>query len=115
MKFNNVEYGGQNYRGLTYTITAGAVAGDAVTNTAAGTAGRGADGGPLLGKFVVREADNKGTVQNGGVIVVPWTGAAVFGQQTIVVDGTGKAKVGAGGRACEVIGVANNLAVINLG
>ena len=117
MKFNGVEFVGQHNTGLTYTIDAGAVIGDAVTTTAAGAAGRGAADAPLRGKLVTLENDAKGTVFCRGVIVVPWVGAAVFGLQKIGVDGAGKAKVSATGKECNVIGVdaANGLAAIDLG
>jgi hypothetical protein len=117
MKINGTEYGGQHNTGLTFTLDAGAVVGDALAQTAAGTAGRGADANPLLGKLVTSETDSKGTVLTRGVIVVPWSGAAVYGRQTVSVDGAGKAKVNAAGRACQVLGVdsALGIAAIDLG
>ncbi|WP_104992715.1 hypothetical protein [Deinococcus sp. NW-56] len=117
MKFNGVEYAGQHNTGLTFTLDAGAAIGDAVAQTAAGAAGRGAADAPLLGKCVSSEADGKGTVFTRGVIVVPWTGAAVFGRQKVGVDGAGKAKVAAAGRECQVLGVdaTEGLAAIDLG
>ena len=114
-KFNNVEYAGQHNTGLTFTLDNGAVIGDAVTQTAAGAAGRGAADAPLLGKLVTSESDAKGTVFTRGVIVVPWTGAAVFGLQKVGVDGAGKAKVSATGKECQVLGVDSGLAAIDLG
>ena len=117
MKINGVEYGGQHNTGLTFTLDVGAVPGDAVTQTAAGAAGRGADAGVLLGKLVTSETDSKGTVFTRGVVVVPWTGSAVYGMQTVVVDGAGKAKVGSSGAGLpvRVIGVASGFAAIDLG
>ncbi|MVN88281.1 hypothetical protein GO986_16165 [Deinococcus sp. HMF7620] len=114
----NIEMGGQHNSGLTFVYDSGVVIGDAVTQTAAGTAGRGAADGPLLGKAVSKESDGVGTVFTRGVIVVPWTGAAVYGLQKIGVDGTGKAKVSAStGRNAQVLGVdtSANLAAIDLG
>ncbi|MBZ9752998.1 hypothetical protein K7W42_19350 [Deinococcus sp. HMF7604] len=115
IKIGNVEYAGQHNTGLTFTLDANAVKGDALTQTAAGTAGRGAADAALLGKLVTRESDGLGTVFTRGVIVVPWTGAAVYGLQKVGVDGTGKAKVSASGKECRVLGVADNLAAIDLG
>lgn len=115
MKFNNVEYAGQHNTGLTFTLDAGTVIGDAVTQTAAGAAGRGAADAALLGKAVTSEPDTRGTVFTRGVIVVPWNGAAVFGRQKVGVDGAGKAKVSATGRECQVLGVADGYAAIDLG
>lgn len=117
MKVNGVEYGGQHNTGLTFTLDAGTAIGDAVTETAAGSAGRGADGNALLGKCVSSESDAKGAVFTRGVIVVKWGGAAVAGLQKIGVDGTGKAKVTANGKECQVLAVdaAAGLAAIDLG
>lgn len=117
MKVNGVEYGGQHNLALTYTLDNGTQIGDAVTATAAGTAGRGAADAPLLGKVMTKEPDSVGAVTRRGVIVVPWTGAAVFGHQKVGVDGAGKAKVSATGRNCEVIAVdtGQNIAAIDLG
>lgn len=117
MKIAGIEYGGQHNSGLTFVLDAGTVVGDAVAQTAAGTAGRGADLAPLLGKVVTKESDGDGTVFTRGVIVVPWPGAAVFGRQTVSVDGAGKAKVNAAGRSCTVLGVDTTLqlAAIDLG
>lgn len=117
MRFNGVDYAGQHNTGLTFTLDAGAAIGDAVTQTAAGAAGRGAADAALLGKCVTSEGDGKGTVFTRGVIVVPWTGAAVFGLQKVGVDGAGKAKVSATGRECQVLGVdaGTGFAAIDLG
>lgn len=115
IKFNGIEYAGQHNTGLTYALDVGAVRGDAVTQTAAATAGRGAADAALLGKLETRDSDGLGTVIKRGVIVVPWTGAAVFGLQKVGVDGAGKAKVSATGRNCDVIGVADGYAAIDLG
>lgn len=117
IKVNNVEYGGQHNTGLTFTLDANAVPGDAVTQTAAGAAGRGAADAAILGKLVTSESDGKGTVFTRGVIVVPWTGAAVFGVQKIGVDGAGKAKVSATGKEARVLGVDTTAAIaaIDLG
>lgn len=115
MKINGVEYAGQHNTGLTFTLDENAAKGDAVTQTAAGTAGRGVADAALLGKLVTRESDGRGTVFTRGVIVVPWTGAAVFGLQKVGVDAAGKAKVSATGKECQVLGVADGLAAIDLG
>lgn len=115
MKIGNIEYAGQHNTGLTFVLAAGAVIGDAVTQTAAGEAGRGAADAALLGKVVTSEPDARGTVFTRGVIVVPWNGAAVFGRQKVGVDGAGKAKVSATGRECQVLGVADGYAAIDLG
>ena len=117
MKVNGIEYGGQHNTALSYTLDNGTQVGDAVTATAAGTAGRGAADAALLGKVTTKEPDGIGAVTKRGVIVVPWTGAAVFGHQKVGVDGAGKAKVSATGRGCEVIAVdtTTNLAAIDLG
>lgn len=115
MKLNGIEFAGQHNSALTYALDAGTVRGDAVTQTAAATAGRGATDAPLLGKLETKEGDGLGAVIKRGVIVVPWAGAAVFGLQKIGVDGAGKAKVSATGRNCEVIGVADGYAAIDLG
>ncbi|MFD1729845.1 hypothetical protein ACFSC4_31390 [Deinococcus malanensis] len=63
------------------------------------------------------ETDGKGTVFTRGVIVVPWTGAAVFGLQKVGVDSTGKAKVSVGGKEVQVLAVdaTAGLAAIDLG
>ncbi|KQR33129.1 hypothetical protein [Deinococcus sp. Leaf326] len=117
MRIGTVDYGGQHNTAITYLLDNGTQIGDAVTATAAGTAGRGTADAALLGKVSTKEFDGLGAVVKRGVIVVPWTGAAVFGHQKIGVDGTGKAKVSATGRGCDVIGVdtTNNLAAIDLG
>lgn len=115
MKFGNIEYAGQHNTGLTFALDAGAVVGDAVTQTAAGAAGRGAADGALLGKLVTSEPDSRGTVFTRGVIVVPWAGAAVFGRQAVGVDGAGKAKVSVNGRIVTVIGVDGGYAALDLG
>lgn len=117
MKINGIEYSGQFEGGLTYTIAAGAVAGDAVTQTAAGTAGRGAAGGVLLGKLVTPEPDGRGTVMNRGIIIVrAGTGLAV-GYVLAVVDGAGAVTppaAGAAGRPAWVIGIVDGMAIIDL-
>lgn len=114
MKFNNVEYAGQHNTGLTFTIETGEK-GQAMAQTGPGTAGLGADGTALLGRLETKEADMKGTVFTRGVIVVPWVGAETFGRQNVVVDGTGKAKVGAAGRSVQVLGVSGGYAALDLG
>ncbi|WP_339098298.1 hypothetical protein WDJ50_18635 (plasmid) [Deinococcus sp. VB142] len=114
MKFNNVEYAGQHNTGLTFTIETGEK-GQAMAQTGPGTAGLGADGAALLGRLETKEADMKGTVFTRGVIVVPWVGAETFGRQNVVVDGTGKAKVGAAGRSVQVLGVSGGYAALDLG
>lgn len=80
-------------------IDAGAVVGDALTHTGPGTAGRGADGAPLLGKLLTLESDGAGTVAltNAGFVDIPTVGTLPTGFQNLVVDGQGRAKVGASG------------------
>lgn len=116
MKLNGIEYAGQGNTGLTFVIDSGAVLGDAVAMSAAGTAGRGTADDAILGRLETKDSDGLGTVFNRGVIVVPWNGAAVFGLQNVGVDAAGKAKVSATkGRQVFVLGVAGGLAAIDLG
>ena len=84
----------------TFALTAGAVVGDAVAHTGAASAGRGKDGDPLLGKLLTLEApDGVGAVAhtNAGFVDLPTVGTLPTGFQTLVVDGQGRAKVGASG------------------
>lgn len=113
MKINNVEYGGQDVKGLTFTLnTTGTPAeDDAVVITADGEVGRGADANPLYGKLVKIELDaalqpaGKCTVERTGIINFKKTAAAITaGPQELVVDGAGLVKVGVGGRKAYVIG-----------
>lgn len=91
-------------REQSYNIAAGAVAGDAVTLTANGTAGRGADTNPLLGKLNRLEGDAVGNVGTQGRYEYRRTAAAVaLGPVLVVVDGAGLVKTGAGGRTCTCI------------
>lgn len=116
MKIGNVEYGGQRQHQITYTVAAGAVEGDAVTLTAAGTVGRGADGGAYLGKLIKIEPDGKGTVICTGIINQAAVAGETFGYKGLVVDGAGKVKAGAAnaGRQALVIGVVDDMAIIDL-
>ncbi|WP_295818006.1 hypothetical protein [uncultured Deinococcus sp.] len=100
----------------TMNLAAGTVIGDAVAHTAAATCGRGADGAPLAGKVLTRESDGVGTVamEGAGFIDVPTVGTLALGYQLLVVDGAGKAKVGAGGTRCLVNIATNGLANIKL-
>ncbi len=118
MKFGNVEYSAQRVEGgITYTIAAGAQEGDAVTLTGTATMGRGADADVFVGKLAKLEADGLGTVEAHGVITVPCVAGLAAGWQPLVVDGAGKVKAaaaGAAGRQALVIGVADDMAVIDL-
>lgn len=114
MKINGIEYSGQWERGFTWTIAAGALKGDAVAQTAAGTAGRGASGAPLLGKLVTPEPDGRGTVMSHGVIIVAAGAGLTVGYQTLQVNGSGAVIAGAGGRPGQVIGVVDGMAIIDL-
>ena len=113
MKINNVEYGGQDVKGLTFTLntTGSPVEGDAVTITGDGEVGRGADTNPLYGKLVKIELNaalapsGKCTVERTGIVNFKKTAAAIAaGLQELVVDGAGLVKVGVGGRTVNVIG-----------
>jgi hypothetical protein len=115
MKVNGIEYAGQHNTGLTFLLDANVAVGDAVTMTAAGTAARGAADAALLGRAETKEVDLAGTVFTRGVVVVRWTGSAVFGLQKVGVDGAGAAKVSATGKEVLVIGVSAGLAAIDLG
>jgi len=118
VKINGVEYAAQYQGGYTYTLAAGAEEGDAVTQTAPGTAGRGAAGGVLLGKLVKAESDARGTVMNRGVIIVRAAAGLVAGWGLLTVDGTGAvttAAAGAPGRGAWVTGVVDGMAIIDLG
>lgn len=114
MKFQNIEVSGQWESGLTYNLVAGAVAGDAVTQTAALTAGRGTAGAPFLGKLVTPEADARGTVMMRGVVIVACVAGLTPGFLPLTVDGAGKVTTAAGGRNALVIGVVDGLAAIYL-
>ena len=114
MRINNVVYAGQNRKGLTFTVAAGAVEGDAVMITAAGTVGRGTDLGVLAGKLVKLEADGKGTVDYQGVMELPFTGVLNPGIQNVVVNGAGVIKANASGRQVTVIGTSGSTAVVLL-
>lgn len=116
MKFNNVEYAGQDENALTFTLTAGTVQGDAVTLTGNGAAGRGADGDPFYGKANLPEGDAKGAVSRDGIVIVKYTGALTAGYRQIAVDGAGKVKPGsATSRWAWVIGVDGTYAAVDLG
>ena len=113
MKINNVEYGGQDVKGLTFGLntTGDPAEGDAVILTADGEVGLGSDTNPLYGKLAKIEQtaaltpSGKCTVERTGIINFKKTAAAIAaGPQTLVVDGAGLVKTGAGGRAVNVIG-----------
>ncbi len=113
---NGVEYASNGTRGgLTFSIAAGTEEGDAVTLTAPETMGRGAAGAPLCGKFVKLERDRLGTVMHQDMITVPANPALTTGFKLLVVDGTGAANEGVGGRPGMVILIRDGLAVIDLG
>lgn len=98
MKDGNLVFLGQNAF-PTMHIDAAAAVGDCVAFTATATAGRGVDGNPFLGKVLTKESDGEGTVATGGAgfIDIPTVGTLATGFQLLVVDGAGKAKVGANG------------------
>ncbi|WP_309572490.1 hypothetical protein, partial [Deinococcus sp.] len=83
----------------TMEIATGTQVGDAVAFTGPAQVGRGADGDPLVGKVLKIEGDNLGTVAllRSGFTDVPTVGTLTTGLQNLVVDGAGKAKVGAAG------------------
>lgn len=81
---------------------ANVVAGVAVTNTGNEIVGLGADGDPLTGKVLLREADDYVTVHERGVRDFESTSLLTVGVENLVVDGTGKIKVGAGGLQCRI-------------
>lgn len=113
---NGVEYSGNGTTGgLTFTVAAGAQAGDAVALTAAATVGRGADGIPFVGKLVKIEKDGLGTVMHQDMVTVPADASLTPGYKSLVVDGLGKVKSAAGGRMGLVIGIQGGMAVIDLG
>ncbi|GGR62246.1 hypothetical protein GCM10008959_25250 [Deinococcus seoulensis] len=115
MKFGELVFNGQNHY-PTMTLANGTEIGDAVAHTGAATAGRGADGDPLLGKVLTKEADGVGTValEGAGFTDIATVGTLPLGYQTLVVDGAGKAKVGAGGTRVLVNIATNGLANIKL-
>lgn len=98
MKQGELNFNGQESF-PTYYLDEGTQRGDAVTHTDAGTVGRGADGDPLLGKVLTTEKDAVGTVAShgAGFTDIPTVGTLPLGFQLLVVDGAGKAKVGANG------------------
>lgn len=83
----------------TMIIDPGTQVGDAVAHTGPARAGRGTDGQPLLGKVLKMESDGLGTVavKGAGFADLPSVGTLATGFQVLVVDGLGKAKVGAAG------------------
>lgn len=113
MKHGNLVFQGQNAF-PTMHVEAAAIIGDCVTHTAAATAGRGADGNPFLGKVLTKEADGEGTVatEGAGFIDIPTVGTLALGYQLLVVDGAGKAKVGANGTRVLVNIAQNGIANI---
>ncbi|WP_019584683.1 hypothetical protein [Deinococcus apachensis] len=98
MKYGELVFQGQNAF-PTMQLAAGTVVGDCVTHTTTATVGRGADGAPLTGKVLTSESDGLGAValEGAGFTDIPTVGTLPLGYQTLVVDGAGKAKVGAGG------------------
>lgn len=116
MKIGNIEYASQDEKALTFVIAAGTLAGDAVSVTVAGTAGRGANNDPLYGKALLPDADGKGAVNRTGIQILKYTGTLPVGYQQLVVDGAGKVKAGTGtGRWAQVIGTDGTYAVVDLG
>lgn len=112
MRLGELVFNGQNAF-PTMNIAPGTLAGDAVTFTAPGTVGRGADGNKLVGKVLKVESDGVGTValMGAGFTDIPAVGTLATGLQLLVVDGAGKAKVAAGGKEylvnAAVAGTAN--------
>ncbi|GGB69454.1 hypothetical protein [Deinococcus soli (ex Cha et al. 2016)] len=98
MRTGDLSFNGQTSFPAMY-IDDGTVVGDAVTHTGPGRVGRGADGQPLVGKVLKIEADRVGTValEGAGFSDLTTVGTIATGYQTLVVDGAGKVKVGAGG------------------
>ncbi|RJF74931.1 hypothetical protein D3875_02750 [Deinococcus cavernae] len=103
MRSGDLVFKGQQFH-LTKFIDAGAVAGDALTHTGEARVGRGADGAPFVAKCEKVERDGVATVAEGGAgyIDIATVGTLPLGFQTLVVDGAGKVKVGAGGTRCFV-------------
>lgn len=112
MRHGDIVFNGQQAF-VTMELDPGTKVGDAVTHTGPGKAGRGTDGQPLLGKVQQVEYDGLGTVaiQGAGFIDIPAVGTLSTGFQSLVVDGTGKVKVGANGSRhlvnLSVAGLAN--------
>lgn len=117
MKIGGIEYGGQWGSALSFTLASGAVVGDAVTQTAAGEAGRGADNGELLGMVATKDDDLKGAVLIKGIQVLPKTGAISAGYVALAVNGAGLVKAGTTQKKFWVIGTddTNNKVVVDLG
>lgn len=115
MKQGELIFQGQNAF-PTMTLDAAAQVGDAVAHIGAGAAGRGADGNALLGKVLTKMHDGVGTVaiEDAGFTDIPTVGTLPLGFQLLVVDGAGKAKVGANGTRCLVNIAVDGLANIKL-
>ena len=113
---NGVEYNSNGTTGgLTFTVAAGAEAGDAVALTSAATVGRGASGDPFVGKLVIVEKDGLGTVMHQDMVTVMAGAGLTPGYKSLCVDGAGKVIAAAGGRMGLVIGIQDGYAVIDLG
>lgn len=98
MRTGDLNFNGQTSFPAMY-IDDGTQVGDAVTLTGPGRVGRGADGQPLVGKVQKIESDGIGTValEGAGFTDISTVSTIATGYQTLVVDGAGKVKAGAGG------------------
>lgn len=103
--FNNI----RSYRSYTSESAstykannANVVVGSCVTIVGNETVGLGADGDPLTGLVSVQAANGNVTVEERGVHDIETTTLLTVGLKTLVVDGTGKAKVGNGGLQCRI-------------
>lgn len=103
LRLSGVDHTDDPIRAYTSAVASGAVAGDAVTKTAEGTVGRGADTEPLVGRLELVETDGLGTVATRGRFWYRRAGAALADVADIVVDGAGAVKAGTGGLNCRVV------------
>ncbi|MDO4264394.1 MAG: hypothetical protein Q4C67_09365 [Deinococcus sp.] len=115
MRYEELLFNGQNAF-PTMQLAVGTEVGDAVTITGQAEVGRGVDGQILVGKVLTKEADGMGAVAiwGAGFTDFATVGVLTAGVQPLVVDGTGKVKVGASGRQVLVVVARDGEAAIQL-